>query len=86
MVDTVQRGLGVSDDDVEPSRMTLHQFGYTLSSSVMYELAYTKAKGRMRKGDRVWMISFGVGFECRPGPNTANRPNPIRHGYFALAY
>ncbi|PKA64683.1 3-ketoacyl-CoA synthase 11 [Apostasia shenzhenica] len=64
VLDELENNLQLSEWQMEPSRMTLYRFGNTSSSSLWYELAYTEAKGRMRKGDRTWQIAFGSGFKC----------------------
>ncbi|KAG0525050.1 hypothetical protein BDA96_06G022200 [Sorghum bicolor] len=60
----VQRGLGLSDRDMEASHMTLHRFGNMASSSLLYELDYIESKRWMKKGDRLCMISFSPGIDC----------------------
>lgn len=64
VLDELEKNLQLSDWYMEPSRMTLYRFGNTSSSSPWYELAYTEAKGRIKKGDRTWQIAFGSGFKC----------------------
>jgi hypothetical protein len=77
VLDELQKNLRLSGWHMEPSRMTLHRFGNTLSSSLWYELAYTEAKGRVCEGNRVWQIAFGSGFKCNSAVWRALRPIPV---------
>ncbi|KAK9134400.1 hypothetical protein Syun_013730 [Stephania yunnanensis] len=63
VIEQVERVMRLSEEATEPARMSLHRFGNTSSSLVFYELAYFEAKGRVKKGDRVWVLAFGTGFK-----------------------
>ncbi|KAF0935104.1 hypothetical protein E2562_030391 [Oryza meyeriana var. granulata] len=64
VLDEIEKNLELGKWHMEPSRMTLYRFGNTSSSSLWYELAYSEAKGRIRRRDKIWQIAFGSGFKC----------------------
>jgi len=64
VIDAIQQGLKLSDEDVQPSRATLQRYGNTSSSSIWYEFRYCEQNRGVSKGERVWQLGFGSGFKC----------------------
>lgn len=64
VLDVMEKALSLSVVDMEPSRFALRRYGNTSSPSVWYELEHIEKKGRMKRGDRIWQMTFGSGFKC----------------------
>merc|ERR1711966_147280 len=67
VIEGVQKNLKLADIDVEPSFMTLKNYGNTSSSSIWYELRYIEENRQRLKcepGNRILQIAFGSGFKC----------------------
>jgi predicted naringenin-chalcone synthase len=61
IVDAVQRGLGLSDDQVEPSLHVLSEYGNVGTPSAFFVLQATTERRRPTTGDHGLMVTIGPG-------------------------
>eukprot|EP00250_Pteridium_aquilinum_P011416 c20051_g1_i1 orf=125-1558(+) len=64
VIQELEKNLRLTEEMTEASKMTLHRFGNTSSTSVWYELAYLEAMQKVKEGERVWQVGLGSGFKC----------------------
>jgi len=64
VIDGIEKNLSLSPEHVKASRYTLHTYGNTSSSSIWYEMEYTRTNCNLKRGQRVLQIAFGSGFKC----------------------
>ncbi|KAM7274224.1 hypothetical protein ACFE04_028888 [Oxalis oulophora] len=74
MITEIGKRLKLSERDKEAALMTFKRFGNQSSSALWYELAYIEAKGRVKKGDRVWLVGLGTGIKCNSAVWECVRP------------
>ncbi|KAG6763625.1 hypothetical protein POTOM_031053 [Populus tomentosa] len=64
IIDEAGKSLSLSNCDLEPARMALLRFGNKSAGGLWYVLAYVEAKQRLKRCNKILMISLGAGFKC----------------------
>merc|ERR1712137_1049333 len=80
VLEGVQAKLGLSEEHMRPSKMTLYDWGNTSSSSIWYEAEHVERFGNLRKGDRILQVAFGSGFKCNTAVWRTLRVDPSKYG------
>ncbi|GLJ43757.1 hypothetical protein SUGI_0910940 [Cryptomeria japonica] len=57
VISGIRKSLKLNEYDLEASRMALFRFGNTSTSGVWYEMPYLHAKGRLKVGERVYLLA-----------------------------
>ncbi|KAG9457122.1 hypothetical protein H6P81_001630 [Aristolochia fimbriata] len=88
MLKELGKGLKLRREEMEPAAMSLHRFGNQSSASMWYEMAYMEAKGRVKKGDKIWQLWIGSGTKCRRSSrgvrgSTAFIATPLKYRVFS---
>jgi predicted naringenin-chalcone synthase len=67
ILDYTQACLGLSEDDLSPSRSVLYQYGNMSSATVLFVLQEIQRQRRPEKGDYGVMMAFGPGLTLEGG-------------------
>lgn len=67
IIDRIQKSLGLSADDVIPSREVLRDFGNMSSATVLFVLKNMMDSGNLKLDDRILSMAFGPGLTVETG-------------------
>jgi 3-ketoacyl-CoA synthase len=78
IIDSLEKGLHLTPRMSQPTRDALYRFGNTSSASTFYVLSRIESSSGVRKGDRIWHLSFGGGFKVILHPSIAKSNLAVR--------
>ena len=61
IIDALQSGLQLTDEQTEPSRAVLRQYGNMSSASILFVLKELFSRTRLRRDEWLCAIAFGPG-------------------------
>ncbi|EIE20573.1 hypothetical protein COCSUDRAFT_18466, partial [Coccomyxa subellipsoidea C-169] len=79
VISSVGTQLKLTKEQCMPMLVPFERYGNTSSSSTWYAWSYVETFQKVRKGDRVWQLSFGSGFKCASAVWVALRKNDEKH-------
>ncbi|KAF3325035.1 3-ketoacyl-CoA synthase 4-like protein [Carex littledalei] len=64
LIKRVGKGLGFDEEELEAVLATFRRYGNQSSASIWYQMAYSEARGKIKKGDKVLQLGLGSGPKC----------------------
>ncbi|KAK9917836.1 hypothetical protein WJX75_008739 [Coccomyxa subellipsoidea] len=79
VISEVGSQLKLSKEQCMPMLVPFERYGNTSSSSTWYAWSYVETFQGVKKGDRLWQLSFGSGFKCASAVWVSLRKNDEKH-------
>ncbi|CAL8464977.1 g4512 [Coccomyxa elongata] len=79
VISEVGSKLQLNEEQCMPMLVPFERYGNTSSSSTWYAWSYVETFQGVKRGDRLWQLSFGSGFKCASAVWISLRKNNEKH-------